>query len=188
MRKVNIFAVFLMICLLAFFWGGCSKKNKTQPRNNMAEQTQAPRTGLFEENNKQPQHPFAEGKTQPKMPNVDGFLKKTKNMEKYDSSDESCRKFCKIWCPKAARCKMNLMRKVSACKKLCYEPCTKGVIPKALAECFINTEQCSGIKDCFMDLKSQVPSGHPAAEEQEEKAVPEKKPEPSLEDFLSPPE
>lgn len=86
------------------------------------------------------------------------FLKKTDGLEKYDSSSESCKAYCQQWCPKAAKCKVKILSNVAACKKLCYDPCQKGMLPKKLGDCLVKADKCTEIKTCFADLRKEVQS------------------------------
>lgn len=80
------------------------------------------------------------------------FQSSLSELEKYDSSDASCRTYCRQWCPKAVRCNVEMIRRPQGCKRYCYAPCRRGQVPKVLAECLIRTKTCPDVKACFTSL------------------------------------
>lgn len=84
------------------------------------------------------------------------FIKGTEHLEKFDKKPENCKTFCSIWCPLAAKCGMPVMHNPAGCKKICYDPCTKGLLAKSFASCVTKAKDCPDVKGCFKALRTKI--------------------------------
>lgn len=149
----------ILIFILIFVFvvaAGCGKKNKeTKGTDKVRAQTEKKPsikvTMTPVKTNQIPQ------KSSNRFP---AFIKGTEHLEKYDSKPESCKTFCTIWCPLAAKCGMPVMHKPPACKKICYDPCTKGLLTKRFGDCIMKAKDCPHVKECFSALRSVIEKAH----------------------------
>jgi len=187
-RKILIAVIFMLgVSLVLFF--GCSKKpaEKQAPAPQKAPAVESPVADVpavapaaKEESAGQPDVPkYAKTRTNRNLSRIVPFFQNTKDMEKYDSSEESCRQFCKKWCPMAGDCSVPVMKKPQACKRLCYDPCTKGHLPKMLGDCLMNAGGCPQVKECFKQLRQTVTEKKDGTEPKSGETAPAEKPSPT---------
>jgi len=79
-----------------------------------------------------------------------GFL--LKDVEKFPSDEKSCRAFCKVYCPHAAKCRIGALSKIQRCKPLCFDPCMKKIFPKNFVECTGKAADCNELRECAKEF------------------------------------
>ena len=152
MKKSYRVALIISLCLLVFVAMGCSRKADRKSDAPAQAKKFAKAKGISK--------PF-KGSQAPKPASpqknlMAGFWQSTKDLEKYDTSEASCRDFCKAWCPMAVQCKISILKKPAACSKLCFTPCTKGLMPKSLGECLLKADKCPQVAKCFTALRDEA--------------------------------
>ena len=110
------------------------------------------------------------------------FWEKTAGLEKYPSDDASCKKFCDMWCPKGSNCRFKIMSSEMGCKKLCYEPCSQGKLPKMLADCLETANGCPDVSGCLKKLQEKLQESAPPVNP----AVPSEQAKPDAEPPVAP--
>jgi hypothetical protein len=152
---------------------GCVNKNgsnENQPPNFQA-QTFRPPTDA----------PAAQGPAKGIASKLAPYSANQTGMAGYEATDDSCKNFCKNWCPKAARCKLSTMNNIAACKKLCFDPCKRGLVPKKLGLCLVKNDDCEKVRECFAKVRQAVvkKKQEAAGNNQPEQNAPETNPGPA---------
>jgi len=149
LRKCHILLVTLTVILIISL-PGCGRKfkhqNKTQPKEVPLAEPLGPIPDIAQQ-----QQPPAPGSPAGQAPAAQPgpFA----NLEKLDNSEDSCKEFCKSWCPKATHCRIKGMNKIQNCAKVCWLTCRKGVLPKVFANCASKATGCDQVMGCLKDLK-----------------------------------
>ena len=151
--KIHIrLSVLFMALALVFLLTGCGNQQKTNPPRAVQKPAHRPRAQARTAKPMQMQKQARRAKA-----GRLALLKKAaKDIEKYESTEQSCTDFCKSWCPKAAECKLSAAGEAEGCKKICFEPCIKGRLPKVLGQCLKKAQGCEKVKGCFADYRAAL--------------------------------